>query len=84
MPKAIPTTLFPTIRQLDGLLAREPELKAEFERLQTDVQTAKEALPIVEAAQARAGELPAYARGRLQTKVRQTLGHSKMEKVPLE
>jgi anti-sigma factor RsiW len=66
--------------ELEALLAREPELKAEFERLQADVCTAKEALPIVEAAQATAAELPAYARGRLQTKVRETLGQAKTEK----
>jgi len=60
--------------ELDALLAREPELKTEFERLQADVRTAKDALPLVDAAEATAGELPAYARGRLQTKVRQTLG----------
>jgi len=60
--------------ELDALLAREPELKTEFERLQTDVRTAKDALPLVSAAQVAAGELPAYARERLQTKVRQTLG----------
>ena len=60
--------------ELDMLLARAPELKTEFERLQADVRTAKDTLPLVEAAQATTGELPAYARGRLQTKVRQTLG----------
>lgn len=60
--------------ELDTRFAREPDLRAEFERLQHDVQTAKEALPLVEATQSTAGELPGYARGRLQTKVRQTLG----------
>lgn len=60
--------------ELDVRLAREPELRAEFERLQADARLAKEALPLVEATQATAGELPAYARGRLQTKVRQALG----------
>jgi hypothetical protein len=60
--------------ELDALLARQPELKAEFERLQAEVRVAKEALPLVNATEAVAGELPAYARGRLQTKVRQTLG----------
>ena len=40
--------------ELDALLAREPELKAEFERLQMDVRTAKDALPLVEATQATA------------------------------
>ncbi len=60
--------------ELDGLVSREPELKEEFERLQAGVRAAKDALPLVNAMQATAGELPGYARGRLQTKVRQTLG----------
>lgn len=60
--------------ELNALLARQPELKAEFERLRAEVRVAKEALPLVEATEASAGELPAYARERLQTKVRQTLG----------
>ena len=60
--------------ELDALLAREPELKAEFERLRAEVGVAKEALPLVNASEATTGELPAYARVRLQTKVRQTLG----------
>lgn len=64
--------------ELDALLASQPELKAEFERLQIDVQTTNEALPLVEATQATAGELPAYARGWLQTKVRVTLGKPKI------
>ena len=68
--------------ELDGLLAREPESRAEFERLQADVRTAKDALPLLDATQATAGELPAYARGRLQTKVKQTLGRPKVEKEP--
>jgi hypothetical protein len=60
--------------ELDALLAQKPGLKAEFERLQADARLAKDALPLVNATDATAGELPAYARGRLQTKVRQTLG----------
>jgi hypothetical protein len=60
--------------ELDALLVREPGLKAEFARLQADVRMTKNALPLVDATQATAGELPAYARGRLQTKVRQTFG----------
>ena len=63
--------------ELDALLARQPELKSEFARLEADARTAKAALSLVEATQATAGELPAYARGRLQTKVRQTLGRPK-------
>ena len=60
--------------ELDALVARQPELKAEFQRLQADVRLAREVLPLVSATEATAPELPAYARGRLQTKVRQTLG----------
>ena len=60
--------------ELDALVARQPELKAEFERLQADVRLAREVLPLVSATEATAPELPAYARGRLQTKVRETLG----------
>jgi hypothetical protein len=60
--------------ELDALLAREPELRAEFARLQADARVAKDALPIVNAMETTAGEFPAYARERLQTKVRQTLG----------
>jgi hypothetical protein len=66
--------------ELDALLARAPELKTEFERLQADVRTVKDTLPLVAAAQATTGERPAYARGRLQTKVRQTLGRPAAEK----
>jgi len=60
--------------ELDAAFGHEPKLKSEFERLQADVRIAKDALPLVDAARAATGELPAYARGRLQTKVRQTLG----------
>ena len=60
--------------ELDALLAREPELRAEFARLQADAHVAKDALPLVNAMETTAGEFPAYARERLQTKVRQTLG----------
>lgn len=60
--------------ELDALLSQQPELKAEFERLRADVGVAKEVLPLVNATATTAGELPAYARGRLQTKVRRTFG----------
>src|ERR1039458_2089656 len=60
--------------ELDALVARQPELRAEFERLQADAHLAHEVLPLVSATEATAPELPAYARGRLQTKVRETLG----------
>jgi hypothetical protein len=60
--------------ELDALLAREPELRAEFARLQADARVAKDAMLLANAMEATAGEFPAYARERLQTKVRQTLG----------
>ena len=60
--------------ELDALLAREPELQPEFERLRAEVRVTRDSLPLVNATEATVGELPAYARGRLQTKVRQTLG----------
>lgn len=60
--------------ELDGLLAAEPERAAELERLRGAARLAKEALPLVNATEATAGELPGYARGRLQTKVRETYG----------
>src|SRR5947209_145785 len=59
---------------LEARLAREPELRAEFMRLERDARLAKDALPLVAACKASTGEFPVYARGRLQTVVRQTLG----------
>jgi hypothetical protein len=59
---------------LDALLAREPQLRAEFTRLEADARVAKDALPLVNAMRETKGELPVYARGRLRTMVRQTLG----------
>ena len=64
----------PERAELDGLVARHQELKAEFERLQADARLARVVLPLVNATEATVPEPPAYARGRLQTKVRQTLG----------
>ena len=60
--------------ELDSLLAGQSELKVEFERLSAEVRLAKEVLPLTAAAESTAGELPGYARERLQTKVRQALG----------
>lgn len=60
--------------ELDGLLASRPELRTKLEQLRSAARLAKEALPLVSATEAAAGELPAYARGRLQTKVRETYG----------
>jgi len=59
---------------LDALLAREPELRAEFTRLEADARMAKDALPLVVACTSSTSQFPAYARERLQTTVRQTLG----------
>ena len=66
--------------ELEALLASQPELKAEFERLRAEARLAKEVLPVAAAAESTAGELPGYARERLQTKVRQTLGRSAVPK----
>lgn len=60
--------------ELEALLASDPALRSEYQRLQADVRLAKELVPLAQATAATEGELPAYARGRLQTKVRQTLG----------
>jgi anti-sigma factor RsiW len=60
--------------ELDSLLAGNPQLKAEFARLRVDVRIGTELLPVVAATEATAPEFPAYARERLQTKVRQSLG----------
>lgn len=68
--------------ELDALLAREPAMRAEFARLQTDARLAKDALPLVDATKVAGDKLPAYARGRLQTKVRQTLGHPAAKQKP--
>ena len=59
---------------LDAMLADKPELRAEFMRLEADARVAKDALPLVNAMRETKGELPVYARGRLRTMVRQTLG----------
>jgi hypothetical protein len=62
---------------LGALLAQQPELRAEFERLEKDAHVAKDALPFIAACTASTGEFPTYARERLQTAVRQTLGRPK-------
>jgi hypothetical protein len=68
--------------ELDTLLTREPAMRAEFERLQADARLAKDAMPLVDATKATGGKFPAYARGRLQTKVRQTLGRPQEKQEP--
>jgi hypothetical protein len=60
--------------QLDALLAHDADVRAEFARLETDTRLAKEVLPLVGASTASTGEFPAYARGQLQTVVRQAFG----------
>ena len=62
--------------ELDSAVVRDSDLKAELERLREESQILKEALPLVNATQTEAGELPGYARTRLQAKVRQTLGRT--------
>jgi len=60
--------------ELESLISSRTELMAEWERLQTEGRLAKEVLPLVAATESAATEFPAYARERLQTKVRETLG----------
>jgi hypothetical protein len=60
--------------QLEVLLASRPDLKAQFEEIRDDACLAKKVLPLMEAVESSSGEFPAYARERLLTKVRQTLG----------
>jgi hypothetical protein len=60
--------------QLDTLVSSQPELKARFEEIQADARLAKKVLPLVAAVESSSGEFPAYARERLLTKVRKTLG----------
>ena len=66
--------------ELDALLAREPELRAEFTRLEADVRMAKDVLPLVAACTPSTGQFPAYARERLQTTVRQMLGRPNLQR----
>lgn len=60
--------------ELESLISSQAESKAEWERLQAEGRLAKEVLPLVAATESVASEFPAYARERLQTKVRETLG----------
>ncbi len=60
--------------ELEALLASRPELQAEWVRLQADAERARAFAPLTAAMETSAPEFPAYARERLQTKVRQTLG----------
>ena len=63
--------------ELNSLVASQPELKDELEKLQAESRLAREVLPLVAATESSSGEFPAYARERLQTKVRQTLPQSR-------
>jgi hypothetical protein len=63
--------------ELDSVVGTDPQLRAEMERLRAESRVFKEVLPLVEATEAKAGELPGYARARLQTKVRQTFGSAR-------
>jgi hypothetical protein len=60
--------------ELQSMVANQPELEVELEKLQADTRLAREVLPLLAAAESSSGEFPAYARERLQTKVRETLG----------
>ena len=63
---------------LDALLTHDDELRAEFSRLEKAASVAKDALPLIDAFNASTGKFPAYARERLQTTVRQTLGRPEL------
>ena len=58
--------------ELNSLISYQPSLQSEFEQLQESARIAKEVLHLVNATESTTGELPEYARGRLQSKVRQT------------
>ena len=60
--------------ELETLLASQPELKAEFDQLLTEVRMAKEVMPLMAATASATDEFPAYGRERLQTKVRRSFG----------
>jgi hypothetical protein len=60
--------------ELDLALNRDHSLREEFEQLRASASVAREVLPVAAALEAAEGEFPAYARERLQTKVRQTFG----------
>ncbi|MEO8429644.1 MAG: hypothetical protein ABI651_21340 [Verrucomicrobiota bacterium] len=60
--------------ELDACLANQPQRLAEFKQLNAEPRLAKEVLPLIAATESTEGKCPAYARERLQTKVRQTLG----------
>ena len=60
--------------ELESLLTSRPELRAELAKLQADARLAREVLPLLAAVESSSEEFPAYARERLQTKVRETLG----------
>jgi hypothetical protein len=62
----------------EAMLTDKPELRAEFMLLEKDALLAKDVLPLVAACTASTGEFPAYARERLQTAVRQTIGRPKV------
>ena len=61
------------IKELESLISANQNLKAELDRLRGDVKLAKEAMPLVDAMQAKGAQLPGYARQRLQSKVKRTL-----------
>jgi len=62
--------------ELEALVSSQADLKAEWERLQADSKLAREVLPHLAVMESSTPEFPAYARERLQSKVRLTLGHA--------
>lgn len=65
--------------ELATALEADPNLRTEFERLQAQAGLVREVVPLVNTVEARAGQFPAYARERLQTKVRETLGRPNVQ-----
>lgn len=65
-------------QELEGWLKANPSSRDEFDRLRADARLARETLPLIDAMQTKGAELPGYARRRLQSKVKQTLGQNQV------
>jgi len=61
-------------KELDRMLSQDPALKEQFEQIRKETLLLRETLPLLDALDASPRAFPAYARERLQTKVRETLG----------
>ena len=62
--------------ELNNLLAADPSLHEELNRMVAESQLLKEALPLANATQATEGEFPEWARANLQMEVQKVLGKS--------